>query len=177
MPRGSRSSAPVAKVARLGRLSGLKSGLNVVINQMRLPATQPLASYSFNSSSFSVLVPAPRHRGVQEKSPRPVTCVIFPGPASQGCQRGEQFRLPPILALLTGWALSNPRLGAWRCSREESPGAYNIKWTSPLCLHCSLVFSYHSVLFCIIQHVEIKPTPKLIQCGRLARQPVRIHGA
>lgn len=40
------------RVAKVGRLGGLKSGLDVVIKQMRPPVTQVLASYSFNSSSF-----------------------------------------------------------------------------------------------------------------------------
>lgn len=107
--RGSRSPAPVAKVGRLG---GLKSGLDVVIKQMRPPVTDALVSYSFNSSSFSLLVPAPGIVGSERNHKDPSRVLCFPRTGESRLSEGEPFRLPPSWPLLTDY-LGTRQPKAW----------------------------------------------------------------
>lgn len=82
--------------AKVGRLGALKSGLDVVIKQMRLPVTQALASNSFNSSSFHFWSPPQASWGLREITKTRHVCAVFPGQASQGCQRVSRSACPHL---------------------------------------------------------------------------------
>lgn len=83
------------RVAKVGRLGGLKSGLDVVIKQMRLPVTQVLASYSFNSSSSHFWSPPQASWGLREITKTRHVCACLPRTGESRLSEGEPFRLPP----------------------------------------------------------------------------------